>query len=73
MYMSEKTETVLNGMEITCRIDEYLTYVLRNMTKLTAEMSAVARNYIRNDPEDICKPLILPGVQKNIKKLALTS
>lgn len=28
--MSKTTETVLNGMEITCRIDEYLTYVLRN-------------------------------------------
>lgn len=40
--MSETTETVLNGREITCRIDEYLTYVLRNMTKPTAEMSAVA-------------------------------
>lgn len=26
--MSETTETVLNGMEITCRIDEYLTYAL---------------------------------------------
>ena len=28
--MSKTTETVLNGMEITCRIDEYLTYVLRD-------------------------------------------
>ena len=46
--MSETTETVLNGMEITCRIDEYLTYALiHNGDSIVREIS-LKNNYEEN-------------------------
>lgn len=38
--MSETPETVLKGMEITCRIDEYLTYAfIHNGDSIVREIS----------------------------------
>lgn len=48
MNMSETTETVLNGMEIICRIDEYLTYALiHNGDSIVREIS-LKNNYEEN-------------------------